>query len=147
MQQDTADHLERPMRQLFQYLCSHQIWDETLKVLNFLAGKTYVLNHSIINVKFCSFVSYSSFNHICKCLDSTANRAILSLLFKYYWRALYIYIYIYIYICVCVYVCVCASVCPTTLHHLMRLYDWCAIIKAQQVEYHPWAKHLENNII
>ncbi len=56
-------------------------------------------------------------------------------------------VYIYIYMCVCVYVCVCASVCPTTLHHLMRLYDWCAIIKAQQVEYHPWAKHLENNII
>ncbi len=25
MQQDTADHLERPVRQLFQYLCSHQI--------------------------------------------------------------------------------------------------------------------------
>ncbi len=46
---------------------------------------------------FCSFVSYSSFNHICKCLDSTANRAILSLLFQYFWRALYIYIYIYIY--------------------------------------------------
>ncbi len=39
---------------------------------------------------FCSFVSYSSFNHICKCLVSTANRAILSLLFRYLWRALYI---------------------------------------------------------
>ncbi len=38
---------------------------------------------------FCSFVSYSSFNHICKCLDSTANRAIFSLLFQYLWRALY----------------------------------------------------------
>ena len=25
MQQDTAEHLERPVRQLFQYLCSHQI--------------------------------------------------------------------------------------------------------------------------
>ncbi len=45
---------------------------------------------------FCSFVSYSSFNHICKCLDSTANRAILSLLFQYLWRALYMYVYIYI---------------------------------------------------
>ncbi len=33
---------------LFQYLCSHQIGDETLKVLNFLAGKTSVLNHTII---------------------------------------------------------------------------------------------------
>ncbi len=28
MQQDTADHLERPVRQLVQYLCSHQIVDE-----------------------------------------------------------------------------------------------------------------------
>ncbi len=45
---------------------------------------------------FSSFVSYSSFNHICKCLDSTANRAILSLLFQYSWRALYMYVYIYI---------------------------------------------------
>ncbi len=44
MQQDTADHLERHVRQLFQYLCSHQMGDETLKVLNFLAGKTSVLN-------------------------------------------------------------------------------------------------------
>ncbi len=25
MQPDTADHLERPVKQLFQYLCSHQI--------------------------------------------------------------------------------------------------------------------------
>ncbi len=40
MQQDTADHLERPVRQLFQYFCLYQIGDETLKVLNFLAGKT-----------------------------------------------------------------------------------------------------------
>ncbi len=40
MQQDTADHLERPVRQLFQYLCSHQIGMKTLKVLIFLAGKT-----------------------------------------------------------------------------------------------------------
>ncbi len=40
MQQETADHLERPVRQLSQYLCSHQIGDETLKVLNFLAGKS-----------------------------------------------------------------------------------------------------------
>ncbi len=38
---------------------------------------------------FCSFVSYSSFNHIVKCIDSTANRAILSLRFQYFWRALY----------------------------------------------------------
>ncbi len=49
MQQDTADHLERPVRQLFQYICSHQIGgDETLKVLNFLAGKTSELNHQIM---------------------------------------------------------------------------------------------------
>ncbi len=40
IQQDTADHLQRPVRQLFQYLCSHQMGVETLKVLNFLAGKT-----------------------------------------------------------------------------------------------------------
>ncbi len=30
-----------------------------------------------------------SFNNICKCLDSTTNKAILSLLFQYLWRALY----------------------------------------------------------
>ncbi len=71
---------------------------------------------------FCTFVSYSSFNQIYKCLDSTANRAILFLLFQYLWRAL-IYIYIYIYMCVCacmyasmcvyacIYVCVCVYVC------------------------------------
>ncbi len=59
--------------------------------MNFLAGKTsvcWITN----NVTFCSFVWYSSFNHICKCLDSTANRAIFSLLFQYFWRALYRYI-------------------------------------------------------
>ncbi len=38
------------------------------------------------------------FNHICKCLNSTSNRAILSLLFQYFWMALCVYIYIYIYI-------------------------------------------------
>ncbi len=48
MQQDTADHLESPVRQLFQYLCSHHIGGMKLKVLNFLAGKTCVLNHPII---------------------------------------------------------------------------------------------------
>ncbi len=42
----------------------------------------YVLKRLIINVTFCSFVSYSSFNHICRSLDSTANRAILSFLFQ-----------------------------------------------------------------
>ncbi len=40
MQHDADDHLERPVRQLSQYICSHQIGDETLKVLNNLAGKT-----------------------------------------------------------------------------------------------------------
>ncbi len=60
MQQDTADHLERPVRQLSQYLYSHQIEGWTLKVLNFLAGKTSMLNHPIIKCSFCSFVSYSS---------------------------------------------------------------------------------------
>ncbi len=34
-------------------------------------------------------------NHICKCLDSTANRAILSLLFQYFWRALYMNMHLY----------------------------------------------------
>ncbi len=38
------------------------------------------------------------FNHICKFLNSTSNRAILSLLFQYFWMALCVYIYIYIYI-------------------------------------------------
>ncbi len=81
---------------------------------------------------FCSFVSYSSFNHICKCLDSTANRAILMegtytyiyiyicarvcmYVCKYVCVCMYVYIYIYIYIylsvCVCVYVCVCVCAC------------------------------------
>ncbi len=37
MQHDTADHLERPVRQLYQYLCSHQIgaWNsKSVKLLS-----------------------------------------------------------------------------------------------------------------
>ncbi len=56
------------------------------------------MTQNTLPVQSVRLVSYSSFNHICKCRDPTANRAILSLLLQYLWRVLYMYIYIYIYI-------------------------------------------------
>ncbi len=55
------------------------------------------MTQNTLPVQSVRLVSYSSFNHICKCLDPTANRPILSLLLQYLWRVLYMYIYIYIY--------------------------------------------------
>ncbi len=42
MQQDTDDHLESPVRQLSHTYAHVRSGDETLNVLNFLAGKTSV---------------------------------------------------------------------------------------------------------